>query len=711
MHTPTALHPVADPPDISLAPALEDTLRWLRPPLPEDALVHGFPEHPVDAIRAALEESILAGRVVRSARGWLRLNPVFRGASRRTDAARTRARVVVREACRQAPADLDLRVAYLTLVDWDRPGVVAETEAFFDRVCWGLRAGELVDKLDEADLFSTLVAVCPRAVLVLMVEGGRLAQARPLIGGHDRYLCGLLAFHEGRHADARAELDGVAGLQARFLRLELLRTAFDYDAMEAELERIPADGLEPMPALRRAYYWHRLASYRAWWDKLPGIESDMWMAANATGDGSLQCRVLDAQLAQTLRRGDVPASVALLSELERLVGEGWSPGLQARLALNHGFVADLAGDHLRFRAALARPFSGASDDLFRQLQTAALHVLEGDATTALASPAVRKVAGMEAQFLATVGRFDLAHERVSHDLPGFAEQDLRILRGPIAARLGIGELLSVWPHITPYQECKVALSNVLVALGDDDLDLATTWADRGLSVAGRKGLWDLGASLLVLRADIAVRQGKLEDAESVLVRFDELGRHAHDYLQNLVTVARARIADEPPDGAFVERLVSQQDRVSLVVLAARWPVGEAAERLLSEVPEVACEQLEAAFLVPRSRPVLTLRAEGRQVELPDGRVVDLRRSGAPRRLLVALARHQVARPGAAMDGDQLIAIGWPGERMNWESARTRLYTVVRRLRARGIEGVETVDGGYRLSPEIDVVFAKDTSTG
>jgi hypothetical protein len=695
---------------MELGPAIEAVLGPVRLYVPEHALLAAFPDYAPEVLSAALVESTRSGRVVRDPRGWLRLNPVFRGRSSREPQVRQRAHVMVTLACEAAPADLSLRVARFALTDWDDPREVTAASTFFKQARFGLRARELVDKLDEADLLPILIQVCPREVLALLLEGGRIEQARPFIGPHDRYLRGLLALQEGQLDDAREWLRDVVGLPARFLRLQVYRAAFDYDAMEAELAAMPVADFDTMDTLRWAFYHHRLLCFRSRWDELDDIIATMWDTTRAIGDGSLQCRVLDSRLAVRIRWGDVPSAQGLLEELERLVGEGWSPGLRSRLSLYSAFVADLAGDHLRLRNALSSPITSPSDDLLRELQQAALHVLEGNAAWALASPAVQNVAGLHAQFLATVGRFGEASARLGSHPPGYSEEDGIILRGPILARLGEGTIHEEWPGITPYQACKLSLSNALTALSIDDLPAALQWADRGIAVATERGLWDLGASLLLTRADARTRSGQPDRAREDLARFDALQRHPSCYLVNQARVARACIDQQCPEQAFFDRLVEQEDHISLAILASRWSVGPAADPLLAQLPEASCDLLEAAFLAPRKRPLLILRHQAREVELPDGTLLDLRRSGAPRRVLLALAERRLEKPGESIDADDLIELGWPGERIHWESARTRLYTVVRRLRARGIEGLETVDGGYCLSRALDVQIGEARPT-
>jgi hypothetical protein len=67
---------------------------------------------------------------------------------------------------------------------------------------------------------------------------------------------------------------------------------------------------------------------------------------------------------------------------------------------------------------------------------------------------------------------------------------------------------------------------------------------------------------------------------------------------------------------------------------------------------------------------------------------------AQRRLLLAL-RDATAR-GQSLDVDACVHAGWPGQRLIFESARNRVYAVIRQLRAAGVP-IERFDGGYRLS--------------
>jgi hypothetical protein len=78
-----------------------------------------------------------------------------------------------------------------------------------------------------------------------------------------------------------------------------------------------------------------------------------------------------------------------------------------------------------------------------------------------------------------------------------------------------------------------------------------------------------------------------------------------------------------------------------------------------------------------------------------------------RRVLDALVRERLARPGHALSSDALLAAGWPEERIRYESGMLRVYTAVRRLRGMGLGDVlVTRDDGYLLDPSVS--FERDS---
>jgi hypothetical protein len=90
-------------------------------------------------------------------------------------------------------------------------------------------------------------------------------------------------------------------------------------------------------------------------------------------------------------------------------------------------------------------------------------------------------------------------------------------------------------------------------------------------------------------------------------------------------------------------------------------------------------------------------------EVAPGRKLDLQRRGPLRRVLLALLEQRRRHPGVPLSVEAVAAAGWPGERVQHESAVARVYTTVNRLRALGLgKGLVTRDDGYLLDPSLVV---------
>lgn len=88
------------------------------------------------------------------------------------------------------------------------------------------------------------------------------------------------------------------------------------------------------------------------------------------------------------------------------------------------------------------------------------------------------------------------------------------------------------------------------------------------------------------------------------------------------------------------------------------------------------------------------------------RAVSLQRRGNLRRILLALVEKRLAQPGVALTRDEVLAAGWPGERMRADSGALRVYTTIRRLRQGGLgAALLTTDDGYLLDPRVSVRVA------
>lgn len=128
-------------------------------------------------------------------------------------------------------------------------------------------------------------------------------------------------------------------------------------------------------------------------------------------------------------------------------------------------------------------------------------------------------------------------------------------------------------------------------------------------------------------------------------------------------------------------------------------VADGSDQAMAAVPR---ERLAARWYLAageRSRGVDWLVASDGSWFSVGGDRVGLGRRRAPKRLLAALAQAREQTPGEALDGEALFAIGWPGQTVQPESAKARLYVAIRDLRKLGLEPIlQTHLDGYRLDP-------------
>jgi hypothetical protein len=99
--------------------------------------------------------------------------------------------------------------------------------------------------------------------------------------------------------------------------------------------------------------------------------------------------------------------------------------------------------------------------------------------------------------------------------------------------------------------------------------------------------------------------------------------------------------------------------------------------------------------------VLVIHERARWLMLPDRRVVPCASHKLLRRLLLVLARARVARPGHPIGLPDLVAAGWPDERILAAAAKNRVHVALSRLRRLGLgPWLVHVGDGWLLSTEI-----------
>lgn len=107
----------------------------------------------------------------------------------------------------------------------------------------------------------------------------------------------------------------------------------------------------------------------------------------------------------------------------------------------------------------------------------------------------------------------------------------------------------------------------------------------------------------------------------------------------------------------------------------------------------------AAPKTPAPSPRLVVCTSGRWFRLGDGDRIDLGRRRALRLIVQRLADARAATPNTALSADDLVDVGWPGERLVAQTGADRLYTALSTLRKMGLRSVlESRDDGYLFDP-------------
>ena len=133
----------------------------------------------------------------------------------------------------------------------------------------------------------------------------------------------------------------------------------------------------------------------------------------------------------------------------------------------------------------------------------------------------------------------------------------------------------------------------------------------------------------------------------------------------------------------------------------RDPMSPAARRF-----EVRCalRLLGVGPSLAEARPVLEVSRAAQWFRLSGHARVSLETRPALFRIFEALAQRHVER-GAPVTVEEMVAIGWPMERIREDAARARVYVAISSLRKLGLRAViEKNASGYRLSDDLDVAL-------
>ena len=105
---------------------------------------------------------------------------------------------------------------------------------------------------------------------------------------------------------------------------------------------------------------------------------------------------------------------------------------------------------------------------------------------------------------------------------------------------------------------------------------------------------------------------------------------------------------------------------------------------------------------------LRVAPDGDRFIVPDGPETDLRNRQSLPRILAALADRRDTDPGAGLEVDRLVDIGWPDAVLTEDAGRNRAYNAIRQLRDAGLDDLlVTGSSGYYLDPDTPFLWLDD----
>lgn len=248
--------------------------------------------------------------------------------------------------------------------------------------------------------------------------------------------------------------------------------------------------------------------------------------------------------------------------------------------------------------------------------------------------------------------------------------------------------------------------------------------------------WEISAS--TCKAIAMFEQGRMVEARfeyrELLPRIRHVGKHVYSALFNAVgAIFEASLGHHAAAAELLtgvdESTLSPAHRAGLAIChmfvqamadhATDLPERVTALRILANDPKapwVAEGRLLARLLeralttraqtTPPPARSMVVAEDGRWFAPPAGSRVECGNRPVMRRLLLALAHARLAESPRRLNATELIAAGWPGERIRPESAKNRLHVMLTRIRALGLrEVIDGDDRGYFFSAEVSLAPA------
>jgi tetratricopeptide (TPR) repeat protein len=225
-------------------------------------------------------------------------------------------------------------------------------------------------------------------------------------------------------------------------------------------------------------------------------------------------------------------------------------------------------------------------------------------------------------------------------------------------------------------------------------DAAEVALAQALSLLAEVGDPKFGAVFSACLAAVRAQRGDADGARTSLISAEMQSKGGEARIVEAVALHRLRVelAAGRPGPAVAERrgaamgLLQQSDDVRF------------AARMLDRVLVPAPTPSQAARAL-----TVTVAEDGTWIDLPGGKRINLARRTVHRRLVQRLVRERLTAPGTPLSLAELVAAGWPGEKLSGPSAQNRLHVALATLRADGLrEHLKREPEGYLLDPAIEV---------
>jgi len=420
-------------------------------------------------------------------------------------------------------------------------------------------------------------------------------------------------------------------------------------------------------------------------DAFDALIDPVLQATKASGvDALLLSRVLAVRGILRRHRGDARAADDLVRALS-VVQRANAPKIEAEILREIGCALADAGHIAEAREHFERAFAKAEGDL----------ALQGTALAAEARLLHR--AGDLAQASALLERACILHESD----PAMRAEDLCALA---AVRIDQGRnpearsLLRETPRTAAAEEL-LGLSHL--DGGPEELDRARAHLD-----AAARAFGDLGQARLQGRA--LGNLGVVAHAE---------GRAAEAW----ALFSQALLVETDPEkratfGAHLAMLDREAGRTALAdaALAALPETDVVRVARGEEIDPKNSASVRAALRALRRKSeqtafdddTLVIGAKGLWFRAPGQSRASLERRRPLALMLEALGRARIESPGRALDSAQLLAAGWPGEKVIFRAGAHRVRVGIATLRKLGLKSALVTDAnGYMLAAEMRVAFA------